>query len=45
MYVGVPEQFSEKKALKVPGADASKLRSPYITVQDLAGEIGDYGHE
>ncbi len=45
VYVGVPEQFSEKKVLKVPGADASKLRSPYITVQDLAGEIGDYGHE
>ncbi len=40
VFIGVPEEFSGKASVKIPGADASKLRSPYITVQDLAREIG-----
>lgn len=40
VYVGVPEEFSGKTAVKVPGADASKLPSPYITLEALAKEIG-----
>jgi large subunit ribosomal protein L13 len=40
VFVGVPEEYSAKSAFKVPGADASKLTSPYITLQDLASEIG-----
>ncbi|HKM51197.1 MAG TPA: 50S ribosomal protein L13 [Candidatus Bathyarchaeia archaeon] len=40
VYVGVPEEFTGKKATIVPGADASKLLSPYVTLEDLATEIG-----
>ena len=39
VYIGVPEEYSNKEAVKVPGADASKLGSPYITLEDLATEI------
>ncbi len=40
VYIGVPEEYSNKEAVKVPGADASNLASPYITLADLATEIG-----
>jgi large subunit ribosomal protein L13 len=40
VYVGVPEEFSGKTMTKVLGTDASKLTSPYVTLQDLATEIG-----
>ena len=40
VYVGVPEEFSGKATVKVPGADASKLTTSYITLEDLASEIG-----
>jgi large subunit ribosomal protein L13 len=40
VFVGIPEEFSGKASMKIPGADASKLLSPYITVEDLAREIG-----
>jgi len=40
VYVGTPEEYASKSALKVPGADASKLVSPYVTLEDLATEIG-----
>jgi len=40
VFVGIPEEFSGKASMKVPGADASKLRSAYITVGDLSQEIG-----
>jgi large subunit ribosomal protein L13 len=40
VYVGTPEEFASKSTLKVPGADASKLVSPYVTLEDLATEIG-----
>jgi large subunit ribosomal protein L13 len=40
VYVGVPEEFVGKSTTLVPGADASKLISPYMTLQDLANEIG-----
>jgi large subunit ribosomal protein L13 len=40
VYMGVPEEFRDKPALKVPGAEASKLHCPYITLQELAREIG-----
>jgi len=40
VFVGVPEEFSGKTSIKVPGADASKLISPYVTLEDLATEIG-----
>lgn len=40
VFMGVPEEFSGKSMMKVPGADASKLTSPYIALEDLATEIG-----
>lgn len=40
VFMGVPEEYSSKTALKIPGADASKLSSPYISLEDLATEIG-----
>lgn len=40
VFIGVPEEFSGKAMVKIPGADASKLSSPYVTLEDLATEIG-----
>lgn len=40
VFMGVPEEYSKKKTARVPGADASKLRTAYMTLEDLAKEIG-----
>jgi large subunit ribosomal protein L13 len=40
VYMGVPEEFSSKTLMKVPGADASRLSTSYVTLEDLATEIG-----
>ncbi len=40
VFIGVPEEYVEKEAARVPNADASRLVSPYITLEDLAKEIG-----
>ncbi len=40
VFIGVPEEFSGKSIMQVPGADGSKLTSPYVTLEDLATEIG-----
>jgi large subunit ribosomal protein L13 len=40
VFMGVPEEYVAKDLAKVPGADASKLNSAYITLADLASEIG-----
>ena len=40
VYVGVPEEFAGKSTTTVPGANASKLSSSYISLQNLASEIG-----
>jgi len=39
VFMGVPEEYSQKKAARVPDADASKLRTAYMTLEDLAKEI------
>lgn len=39
VFMGVPEEYSKKKAARVPDADASKLRTAYMTLEDLAKEI------
>jgi large subunit ribosomal protein L13 len=39
VFVGVPEEYSNKVTSKAPDADASRLGAPYITLQDLASEI------
>jgi large subunit ribosomal protein L13 len=40
VYIGVPEEYRDKSAVKIPGAEASKLRCAYITVGELSEEIG-----
>ena len=40
VFIGVPDEYSGKPAMRVPGADATKLLSPYVTLEDLAKEIG-----
>jgi large subunit ribosomal protein L13 len=40
VYIGVPEEFSGKTMIRPPAADASRLTSPYVTLEDLATEIG-----
>jgi len=40
VFIGVPEEYVEKEAARVPNADASRLVSQYITLEDLAKEIG-----
>jgi len=40
VYMGVPEAFAGKTPTVVRGADASKLLSPYVSLEDLATEIG-----
>lgn len=39
VFMGTPEEYSSKTAVKVPGADVSKLSSHYLTIEDLAKEI------
>ena len=40
VFMGIPQEYADKEATKVPNADASRLVSPYITLEDLAKEIG-----
>jgi large subunit ribosomal protein L13 len=40
VFMGVPEEYANKKASKVPDADASRLSTPYMTLGALAEEIG-----
>jgi large subunit ribosomal protein L13 len=40
VYIGAPEDYAAMPQLKVPEADAAKLRVPYITVGELSREIG-----
>ena len=40
VYIGTPEEYRDKSAVKIPEAEASKLRCSYITVGELSEEIG-----
>lgn len=40
VYIGVPEEYVDKPKVKFPEADASKLARRYITVGELAKEVG-----
>jgi large subunit ribosomal protein L13 len=40
VFMGVPEEYSKRTTAKVPDADASRLTSPYMTLEALAQEIG-----
>jgi len=40
VYIGVPEEYVDKPKVKFPQADASRLARKYITVGELAKEVG-----
>ena len=40
VYMGVPEEYAGKETSKVPGADSSRLSSPFMSLEELATEIG-----
>jgi large subunit ribosomal protein L13 len=42
VYVGTPSEYQDKPSAKITGADASKLKVPYISVAQLSQEIGGY---
>ncbi len=45
VFVGTPSEYQDKPSTKIMGADASKLRVPYIRVAQLSQEIGGYSLE
>jgi large subunit ribosomal protein L13 len=40
VYIGVPEEYSNRPKIKFPEADASRLAERYMTVGELAKEVG-----
>jgi len=40
VYISVPEEFKGKEMQTIPNANAEKLGCPYITLGELAKEIG-----
>lgn len=40
VYVGIPEEYAEKPKIKFPQADSSRLARKFITVGELAKEVG-----
>jgi large subunit ribosomal protein L13 len=40
VYIGVPKEYSDRPKIKFPEADASRLARRYMTVGELAKEIG-----
>ncbi len=45
VHIGSPGNYASQQTVKVPNADASKLRVPYISVQQLSQEIGGWKDE
>jgi large subunit ribosomal protein L13 len=45
VYLGLPMQFESKSVQTIIEASAEKLKSPYITVGELAKEIGGWAPE
>lgn len=42
VYVGTPSEFQDKPIARIAGADASKLRVPYVRLVQLSQEIGGF---
>jgi large subunit ribosomal protein L13 len=42
VYIGTPDEYKGRPGTRIPDADASKLRVPYITVARLSEEIGGF---
>lgn len=45
VYLGAPLEFENKNVQTIPEASTDKLKSPYITVGELAKEIGGWSSE
>lgn len=45
VYLGIPMEFENKTVQTIVEASADKLKSPYITVSELAKEIGGWTPE
>jgi len=45
VYLGIPVELADKKVQTIIEASADKLKSPYITVGELAKEIGGWTPE
>lgn len=42
VYTGTPDEYKDRPGTRIPDADASRLRVPYITVARLSEEIGGF---
>jgi len=40
VYIGLPEELVGKATIRVPQAEVSKLRGPYVSVEEIVKEIG-----
>ena len=40
VFLGVPQELKDEKCLTIPEANAERLKCPYMTIGDLAQEIG-----
>jgi len=40
VFLGTPQEFKDKEIQTIPEANAERLRCPYITVGEIAKEIG-----
>lgn len=40
VFLGIPKEFEEKQMITLKEASASKLKGPYLTLGELAKEIG-----
>jgi large subunit ribosomal protein L13 len=45
VYLGIPMEYVNKTAQTILEASADKLKSPYITVSELAKEVGGWNPE
>jgi len=40
VYIGLPEELTGKATTRVPQAEVSKLRGPYVSLKEIVKEIG-----
>ena len=40
VFLGIPQELKDEKCQTIPGANAERLKCPYITIGELAQEIG-----
>jgi len=40
VYIGLPEELTGKATMRVPQAEVSKLRGPYVSLEEIVKEIG-----